>query len=72
MHPPPLQTTQNDNQDSGYHAAKVDIASEFSTAERVAKFHFEGSFYWGEWRGYLVAESLYHFRVVNNLQGKTV
>ena len=43
----PLQTTQNDNQDSGYHAAKVDIASEFSTAERVAKFHFESSFYWG-------------------------
>ena len=53
MHPPPLQTTQNHNQDSGYHAAKVDIASEFSTAERVAKFHFEGSFYWGEWRGWL-------------------
>ena len=52
----------------------MDIANEFSTAERVAKFHFEGSFYLGrvEGDGYLVAESLYHFRVVNNLQGKTV
>ena len=44
-------TTTNDNQDSGYHAAKVDIASEFSTAERVAKFHFEGSFLLGRVEG---------------------